>query len=596
MLHRFSILILCSLLLFGAAAVAQPEPAFAATIEGILNRMRQERTPEELMKLRGRDAVAMLTESERKVLGGEYLQFDVNAPAVLTVWKPSSQRDTPFWITEGGYTEAGKQLVMGKVRFEAWEKQVPAGRVGLGVSALDGFEAHYFVTLRPQSEGTPLEVSNLSPDKGNTVGTLKDGARIWSDDIDSKIDAVPDEMEGQLLVRAREKGARATMLVGKWRETEHPSHVRPDQITLTWSDDPTTTQTVQWRAAKEIPAGQVKVKLANGSGEEQTLDAELSTIEDKYLVNDPICHRFTATMRGLEPDTEYQYQVGHPAEGHWSEWTTFKTAPAKEQPFRFVYMGDAQNGLDDWGRLMTRCFTDFPDAHFYIMAGDLINRGFERDDWDDFFFNGAGVYDRRTLVPCLGNHEMSGTDNPWMYLSMFDLPENGSPEIAKERSYAFTYSNALFVVLDSNDKLKEQSAWLEEQLASTKAKWKFVVYHHPAYSSVPQRDNPEVREYWGKLFDKYHVDLALQGHDHAYLRTYPMYGEQKVSSAKEGTIYIVSVSGTKFYDQDPRDYTEVGMTKTATFQLLDIQLEDNKLTYHAYDADGQVKDTFVIEK
>ena len=24
------------------------------------------------------------------------------------------------------------------------------------------------------------------------------------------------------------------------------------------------------------------------------------------------------------------------------------------------------------------------------------------------------------------------------------------------------------------------------------------------------------------IFDKHHVDLVLQGHDHAYLRTYPL--------------------------------------------------------------------------
>ena len=152
------------------------------------------------------------------------------------------------------------------------------------------------------------------------------------------------------------------------------------------------------------------------------------------------------------------------------------------------------------------------------------------------------------------------------------------------------------MVLDSNLDPHLQTEWLEEQLKSTAKTWKFVVYHHPAYSSGPGRDNPEIRELWGDLFDKYHVDLALQGHDHAYLRTYPMKGGQRVETAKDGTIYIVSVSGTKFYEQDPRDYTEHGMTRVATYQVLDIQVSGDRLVYRAHDIDGAVRDEFVIEK
>lgn len=588
-----------ALFLFTSAssfALASGSEAFAATVESILNRMKAEKTPEELMRFRPRDVAEFLNEQERKVLGESYLSFDVNVPSVVSVWWPAKQRNLPFWLEEQGFAPVEKQLTVEELRFQAWEKTFDAGRVGLGYSTLDGGGDHYFVTVSPAEPGAALEVSNVDPRK-HTVGTLEDGARIYTDDPDSQLASVPAALAGQVLVRSPEKRGRESMLVGKWRSTSHPSHVRPDHVVLTWSDDPTTTQTVQWRAAKEVSGGQVRFRRAGAVGEEQLIGAEQSVLEDKHLINDPVCHRFTATMRGLEPDTEYEYQVGHGPEGHWTEWTTFRTAPAEAKPFRFVYMGDAQNGLDQWGRLLKSCFEKHPEAHFYIMAGDLVNRGHDRDDWDDLFHNAEGVYDRRTLVPAVGNHEMSGGDGlPQMYLDLFDLPDNGSPEIATERSYAFHYSNALFIVLDTNANVRDQTAWLEEQLANTTAKWKFVVYHHPAYASAPGRDNFALRREWTPLFDKYHVDLALQGHDHAYLRTYPMKNEKRVAEAKDGTIYIVSVSGTKFYDQDPREYTEFGMTKTATFQLLDITIEDNKLTYHAYDIDGVSKDTFVIEK
>ena len=98
------------------------------------------------------------------------------------------------------------------------------------------------------------------------------------------------------------------------------------------------------------------------------------------------------------------------------------------------------------------------------------------------------------------------------------------------------------------------------------------------------------------IFDKYHVDLALQGHDHAYLRTYPMREQKRVASAADGTIYIISVSGTKHYDQRQNDYAEVGFTRVSTYQVLDIQVDGNRLVYRAHDFDGKVRDEFVIEK
>ena len=90
--------------------------------------------------------------------------------------------------------------------------------------------------------------------------------------------------------------------------------------------------------------------------------------------------------------------------------------------------------------------------------------------------------------------------------------------------------------------------------------------------------------------------MVLQGHDHAYLRTYPMHTDKPVHSPKEGTIYVVSVSGTKMYDQDNRDYIAFGMTNVATYQVLDIRLIGDSLVYRAYDIDGNLRDTITINK
>ncbi len=380
------------------------------------------------------------------------------------------------------------------------------------------------------------------------------------------------------------------------RSTAHPSSVQPDQVCLTWSGDPTTTQTIQWRTSPKVKKGRIQYREKSAPSNTYTeKDAVRTEIEDPGTANDPINHRFTAVLDGLKPNTTYSYRAG--AKKGWSDWTEFSTAPQTTAPFSFVYMGDPQVGLDAWGRLLHAACARNPQAAFYAVAGDNVNRGNNREEWDNLFHAATGVFDRRPYVPALGNHDCAKAAGPRTYLKLLTLPENGPKEIGLERSYCFNYGNALFLVLDSNSSIEKQRPWMEEQLKSTKAVWKFAIYHHPAYSSAPKRDNADVREHWGSLFDQYHVDMALQGHDHGYLRTKPMRGGKEVPSAAEGTVYVVSVSGTKYYDVGQFDYATKTLDHLSTYQIIDIQTSpENKLTYRAYDIDGTVRDEFTIVK
>lgn len=379
------------------------------------------------------------------------------------------------------------------------------------------------------------------------------------------------------------------------RTTPFPASTSPDQICLTWSKDPRTTQTIQWRTSTAVGDGSVEWRCKD-SAEVKVAQALRSVVEDKMLKNDPLIHRFTAVLEGLSPASTYDYRVGSATSGQWSGWYTFTTAPDGPANFSFIYQGDPQLGLEYWGKLIHKAQEAHTTAAFHVIAGDLVNSGSWRNEWDRFFESGRGVFDARPIVPVLGNHDYDKKASPYLYLESFALGENGPKGIPAECAYSIEYGNALFVILDSNDELSDQTPWLEEQLAKTKATWKFAVYHHPAYSSAPNRDNKYVRKTWGALFDKHHVDMALQGHDHAYLRTYPMRNGKPVASAKDGTYYVVSVSGTKYYEQLQHDYAEVAFDKVSTYQTIDITTNPDKLVYRCIDFDGKVRDEVVIEK
>ncbi len=594
-MRRAAVLSAMLVLVSGVAfAHVGAHPSVHDTVAGIVQRMQKEIPVDQLTRITLDEVLEFLTPEEREILGNEHLVFTVNVPVVLTVFRQAEPAEVVFWLDERGFEKTGFTAESGGDVYEGWQKSFDAGEIGLGVNSLTGSGDHYFVCLTPRNPADRIELSDIYPGQ-HTVGTFRAGERPYAGWDERVLEKVPAALDGHILLRGDQDKRRSAMLTNIFRATDYPATVVPDQVVLTWSGDPRTTQAVQWRTTDIIEAGAVRYRAA-GSGDWTVVDAETKPLVAYNTANDPVVNRHTAVLTGLAPGTVYEYAVGNGTDDTWSKTATFKTAPSGAEPFTFVYMGDAQNGLDTWGNLVQKAYAEEPEAAFYIMAGDLVNRGNERADWDSLFQNAAGVYDHRPVVPAIGNHECQGEQGPWMYLELFDLPENGPAGLPPERAYAFHYSNALFVVLDSNLPAESQTEWLEEQLAATEATWKFVVYHHPAYSSGPRRDNADIRALWGTLFDKYHVDLALQGHDHAYLRTWPMRDQKRVDSPSEGTIYIVSVSGTKFYEQGEFDYTEFGMTNVSTYQVLDIQIDGNRLAYKAYDIEGSVRDEFVIEK
>jgi acid phosphatase type 7 len=92
------------------------------------------------------------------------------------------------------------------------------------------------------------------------------------------------------------------------------------------------------------------------------------------------------------------------------------------------------------------------------------------------------------------------------------------------------------------------------------------------------------------------LDLALSGHVHDYLRSWPLKEGKRVDSPAEGTIYLVSVSimGPPKMETIP-EYAEVakldGQASCVAFTI-----SGRNLVMNAYTVDGAVYDTFTIEK
>ena len=114
------------------------------------------------------------------------------------------------------------------------------------------------------------------------------------------------------------------------------------------------------------------------------------------------------------------------------------------------------------------------------------------------------------------------------------------------------------------------------------------------YSPASSRDNLELRQVWKPLFDKYAVDLVLQGHDHSYARGQNIGEGVTVKDPNNGTVYVVSVSGPKQYKLREDRWMKRGAENTQHYQV--ISVSGNTLHYRAMTAVGELYDAFDLVK
>jgi len=388
------------------------------------------------------------------------------------------------------------------------------------------------------------------------------------------------------------------------REAAKPT-VAPDRIILTWKGDPTSTQAVTWRTDTTVTSAFAQIALADpapdvesktgGTDPKKVGTFAARTEPLKTSINEANYH--SVNFERLQPATRYMYRVG---DGNvWSEWFQFDTADTTPQPFGFMYFGDAQTGIKTlWSRVIRGAYSDMPKARFIIHAGDLVNNGTSDVEWGEWHTAAGWINGMVPSVPTPGNHEYPNQLTAH-WRPQFTLPENG-PAGLEETCYYFDFQGTRIISLNSNEKIAVQVPWLENVLATRPAsiRWTVITFHHPLYSTSPGRDNKLVRESWRPIFDKFAVDLVLQGHDHTYGRSGLM-RENNVLSGTElrtarGTVYAVSVSGTKMYDLAKLPWATRSAANTQLYQL--VWIDGGVLKYEARTARGDVYDAFELHK
>ncbi len=341
------------------------------------------------------------------------------------------------------------------------------------------------------------------------------------------------------------------------------------------------------------------------------------------------CH--TVPLTGLLPGTRYYYRLltNGTQVLATTYFQTFKT-PSDTSELFFTVIGDWGQGSSAQGDIGNNMNAD--DPPLVLTVGDNAYTNGTQSDWDNNVFIPQwrnGILRRAVFMPTLGNHDLNsaGASN-WansVEIKMHALPRN-APAGQEERYFSFDSGNAHFIVLDSNPPAinATQTAWLQNDLATTTRKWVFVFLHHTPYSCANGfasiGSDHTVRGTWGPLFEQHEVDIVFLGHDHSYERSRLVddYGGDGL-----GTIYVMTGGGGASLDDaaqvdgggpygvgftHPKEYCPWLATNCpngvngiycsfSRYQHTEVRIaNDSILTLKSIDRNDAVFDTLVIDK
>lgn len=375
----------------------------------------------------------------------------------------------------------------------------------------------------------------------------------------------------------------------------------PDHIILNVTEDLATSIAVNWRTDSREPISKIQLAKENSSFNIGQSSKEYNALSEFLDFKEKSHYYHSIVLRDLEEETVYAYRVGN--NDKWSEWINFKTLSKKAGPLKFIYFGDVQSNIKSlWSRVVRQSVRTVPDAELMLYAGDIVNRGNNLNEWEEWFAAAAPIHQSIPVMPVSGNHDhaddVQGNYRISSYWNkQFNLPINGIKSL-NESSYSVNVKNAKFIVLNTElfetqeDVKKEQLKWLENTLKTNKQEWIILLMHHPIFSTKKNRDNKELRSLIKPLIDKYHVDLVLQGHDHTYAR-----GKDKIpmdNNKTSNATYVVSVSGPKLSEVLAAEWMDRSLSYIQLFHS--IEIDKNKLTFSAYNMMSELLDRFVIMK
>jgi 3',5'-cyclic AMP phosphodiesterase CpdA len=316
-------------------------------------------------------------------------------------------------------------------------------------------------------------------------------------------------------------------------------------------------------------------------------------------------YAYTAQIEGLIPGLTYQYYLTDGTER--SDAVSFTPAPAADG-FSFVFAGDPQfieayraKNLEQFSAALDTAARHAANPAFILSAGDQVNSSNSYLSYNAFLSTQAFQY--TPLAVNRGNHD----SNAELFDAYFHMPNQTT-----QWDYFFTYGDALFLSINSNDDDYEaHRQFIRETIAAQPSRWVFVTMHHPLYSVGDHADSDltqELRAAFAGFFTEMNIDVVLCGHDHTYTRTHLMANdapvktgdaETEVTKRPGQTLYIAanSSTGSKLYDLADVGSYAAAYNQDETPDIATVKISRESVIITTYNVtDDTVADQIILKK
>mmetsp|Transcript_3373 Transcript_3373/g.5194 ORF Transcript_3373/g.5194 Transcript_3373/m.5194 type:complete len:627 (-) Transcript_3373:79-1959(-) len=251
-----------------------------------------------------------------------------------------------------------------------------------------------------------------------------------------------------------------------------------------------------------------------------------------------------------------------------------------------------------------------------LIAGDMSYANSIQPQWDNWFTLMEPISHRVPIMVAAGNHEIecdADTYVPFLaYENRFYMPNRiqDADILPVEDHYrdskwgcatpsqfigTYDYGNAYYsfeyglvktIVLSSYSdtrKGSKQYNWLVEELESLdreETPWLVIMMHTQFYTTFKAHNDEEetvvMRGAMEELFLRYHVNLVFSGHDHAYMRSRPMFEGRVVENGQAPIYMIVGEGGNReehvkdYLNENPEEWVEVRDKSVYGFGTLEV--------------------------
>lgn len=396
--------------------------------------------------------------------------------------------------------------------------------------------------------------------------------------------------------------------------------------------DPTTTAAFTWETA--APSHAAKVRFGKSVAAMTSVQTGYTWTTPSSLGGPPV-YMHEVHICGLTPGTTYFYQVGGGPAGSevWSAAQEFTTVPSTGTLTLGVF-GDARDQVSIWQAVHERMRE--AGVSMQIIGGDVVDTAALETlytQWLDAIWHpdDAGSFltlGQQMMVTINGNHENDLANS----FANWAIPGVAGDPYA-ETYASFDVGTAHFLLIDdqqigeslstgsASPEAAAQLAWVDADLKAAnddRAMHPFIVVvgHRCMFSSSTHGSDADVIAARGALvplYDRYAVDLVINGHDHDYERSKPLRAGSPATGMPivgQGTTYVVSAgAGADAYATGaPQAFTAKSVAYGASTSYVGVYslltLSGNTLTLTSYGlrassgavADDDVIDTFAITR